>query len=855
MQSNHEDRRQDIKGELLGPHRLLRIGSLPKWINPKTDAEDVSPSVQLQRLLVADSDVEPDRPSSAHGTSDRAPILRKSKYTFERTRSLDDIKRPDSPSQDRSEVRWVENATMTAKYGPSSYDQLCKTCRGINFENMASENGYDHLLLQDLIESKSSCRMCQFIYHQIDSKMEDHTPNRYRIRLSLYKNSPRTEGYRDDHYTTSDYMYDREFSSCRVEAMDLRPWEPPENYKVRYSYENSPNPEKYLEPRGSSPKSVRSKTVHCFTEEHDPARQLDICWIRNIGTNTASASSFEIARAWLSKCLSSENPSSSYRLVPHDSIRVTTIREATETSSTSLPQTFEEERPARLLQITETHAGNLGSHVIDTKNDDYRYAALSYCWGPQKTEEGREWQLTRANEVPHHENINVDKLPRTVRDGISIAWQLGIEYVWIDALCIVQDSASDWAREAAKMGGIYLGSLVTIAVSASASVKDGCFNSTSERTTELQSFEDLTIVKGRLQDGQESCLYFLDYAANIPDMYQKEVVNGPLSKRAWTFQEHVLPRRILYFTSKQLLWECTHCRLSEDHFPQIQSSRPYPILDFEYTLDENKIASFWYIGAVEQYSRRQMTFEKDKLVAISALARATHNNRQADYIAGLWRDSLTLGLTWCRSSNGHKSTTFECPSWSWASQNSEISYRIAAQVLQDLDHRYLRGTSNRDDQNEADPARPSSQIINVHWKPDMANTFGNVSDAHIDLRTILSTGIVVRDHFSHRLPHGLGWEYSQAILIPYTSPSGKAEWWPAKATMDDSGAAGAHVTVALLREPTTDNPVFLLLVPSDLVAKTFRRVGLAELNDINRNGERDLVELTQGWTRQTIRLV
>ncbi|KAI0193233.1 heterokaryon incompatibility protein-domain-containing protein, partial [Xylaria flabelliformis] len=266
-------------------------------------------------------------------------------------------------------------------------------------------------------------------------------------------------------------------------------------------------------------------------------------------------------------------------------------------------EAFNKERPVRLIKIQPGISSAVTARLIDTEEQDYHFAALSYCWGEHDTEQERRWQLTEANKFAHYREIDVDPLPSTVRDGILIAARLKLAYIWIDALCIIQDSTLDWAREAAKMGGIYFGSTVTIAASASTSAH----------------------------------------------------------------QEFALPQRTLYYTSKQLFWECTHCRLSEDNFPQAPRQRPYPILEFEYTLKPERIAEYWYIGAVQEYSRRQMTFGKDKLVAISALARATYHNRPADYIAGLWRDSLLSGLKWIGDGQGSKSKSMAYPSWSWAS--------------------------------------------------------------------------------------------------------------------------------------------------------------------------------------------
>ncbi|KAI1291429.1 heterokaryon incompatibility protein-domain-containing protein [Xylaria venustula] len=367
----------------------------------------------------------------------------------------------------------------------------------------------------------------------------------------------------------------------------------------------------------------------------------------------------------------------------------------------------------------------------------YNFAALSYFWGDQDPEQEERWQLNEANKTAYYRAIDIGSLPSLIRDAITIAARLGLAYIWVDALCIMQDNPSDWAGEANKMGGIYLGSLVTIAASASTSVNGRCFNLKSQRTCDADNFELCVTIEGRLKDGRRSGLSFFQY---VPNVYRDEVLNGLLSKRAWAYQEFVLPQRKLYYTSKQLFWECMHCRCSEDNHPQEQGQKPYPLLDFDYELDSEMIADYWYCDVVVQYSKRQLTFGKDKLIAISALARATYRKRPDDYITG-WSQVPVSGSP------------------------------IMVVGLYELWHL------------EADPI----------------NLFGDVSSAYIDIHTKVGTGILLRDYFkSSSLSNGL-WSGSQALMIPHVSNNNPVNWLHGKAMMDNSGSPGERVTLALLR--------------------------------------------------------
>ncbi|KAJ8105586.1 hypothetical protein OPT61_g10084 [Boeremia exigua] len=115
---------------------------------------------------------------------------------------------------------------------------------------------------------------------------------------------------------------------------------------------------------------------------------------------------------------------------------------------------------------------------------------------------------------------------------------------------------------------------------------------------------------------------------------------------------------MLYFAESQLYWECNHCRLSEDNSPQAHANRKYPVLTFSSALTVEDTAAKWYEGAVQTYSKRKLTYQSDKLTAISAVAKATHPNRHVAYIAGLWEDSMVKGLGWYRGGPGKRTDEF-----------------------------------------------------------------------------------------------------------------------------------------------------------------------------------------------------
>ncbi|KAF1964057.1 HET-domain-containing protein, partial [Bimuria novae-zelandiae CBS 107.79] len=84
-------------------------------------------------------------------------------------------------------------------------------------------------------------------------------------------------------------------------------------------------------------------------------------------------------------------------------------------------------------------------------------------------------KLTTATERSLRSGITIEELPPTFRDAINIVRRIGYRYIWIDSLCIFQDSLDDWTHESRKIGHIYRGSICTIAALASASTKPRCF--------------------------------------------------------------------------------------------------------------------------------------------------------------------------------------------------------------------------------------------------------------------------------------------------------------------------------------------------------------------------------------------
>jgi hypothetical protein len=230
-----------------------------------------------------------------------------------------------------------------------------------------------------------------------------------------------------------------------------------------------------------------------------------------------------------------------------------------------------------------------------------RYATLSHSWGGHGV-----IKLTSENLHSFKETLPVDSLPQTFKDAIEIARNLGIDYLWIDSLCIIQNSEEDWEIESALMTSVYGESLCTIAASSARNSTEGCFR-------KLPNFSGG--LRARITDGGRKRVQ--DFRGD--EVYELSTWKTHLGTRAWALQEKMLPPRTIHFGDRGAFWECRTTIASEylpDGFPR-QLVRPL-------VRRKGKIEWLWP-QIVRLYSSANLTFGKDKLPALSGVARLAYN--------------------------------------------------------------------------------------------------------------------------------------------------------------------------------------------------------------------------------------
>jgi len=259
---------------------------------------------------------------------------------------------------------------------------------------------------------------------------------------------------------------------------------------------------------------------------------------------------------------------------------------------------------------------------------------LSHCWGGKVR-----YTLTSRGLQPMLAKIPMTKLSKTVKDAITVVRALGIRYIWIDTLCIIQDSVSDWQKESTRMGDVYKNSVCTIAASAASNGDVGCFFQ-----------RDIHLIKPcRIRNVSSSGVE--EFYCMDRDIWKSEIEAAPLNYRGWVLQELLLSPRTLHFGRNQIFYACRKLEACEA-FP---GGLPSTILNGTVKMISDEIMSpahyyeqtlFAWAQIIEHYTQRKLTNGEDKLVAVSALAKEIGAILNDEYLAGIWRKTLPWGLLW-----------------------------------------------------------------------------------------------------------------------------------------------------------------------------------------------------------------
>ncbi|KAF8854065.1 HET-domain-containing protein [Acephala macrosclerotiorum] len=261
------------------------------------------------------------------------------------------------------------------------------------------------------------------------------------------------------------------------------------------------------------------------------------------------------------------------------------------------------ELPTRLIEISPPGAPEY-ARITSTKGRKGIYAALSYCWGGP-----RELASTTANFEAYHEMLPYPKLPQTVLDAFQIARDLGLRYIWIRSLCIIQEDQADVDKEMAQMLQVYQNALVTMCVAGAETCQEGFLQ------------------KKKHPDGP----------SYVPIRIDQE-------RFAWTLQEAFSSQRLLILSNNGIKWDT---RFERWGF-LVESGEEIRKWTIEHPETEDSLWHEWcsWTPVLENYTQRDLSCEIDILPEFAAIVEVFPSRFNYEYLAGHWRKLLEYNLAW-----------------------------------------------------------------------------------------------------------------------------------------------------------------------------------------------------------------
>jgi hypothetical protein len=329
------------------------------------------------------------------------------------------------------------------------------------------------------------------------------------------------------------------------------------------------------------------------------------------------------------------------------------------------------------------------------------YFALSYVWGGADT-----FQLTNDNveKMAQADSLRKHwkKIPKVIQQSIKLVRELSIfgkkRYLWVDALCIIQDNSSFKHSQIAHMDIIYGQACMTIAAVSSATATDHMLRHEDKRDL-AQLEQDVNFIEQSKRVRIQYKKMLLDhqgYATSNEDI----PVNPDLSEparlentavyftRGWTFQEQALSRRLMLCTPRGISFQCRQSRqIGSIPVPQACLWGVGPPDVQRYGQDPNmSFATQWwpenlrlYIYLAQDYTRRDLTFRTDILQAFAGVTEALLKLSTADlkpFVCGLPLGSISDALFWTSVSRNVEEKQekapegIEFPTWSWANSSN-----------------------------------------------------------------------------------------------------------------------------------------------------------------------------------------
>jgi hypothetical protein len=367
--------------------------------------------------------------------------------------------------------------------------------------------------------------------------------------------------------------------------------------------------------------------------------------------------------------------------------------------------------PSRLIDVSHSDDDHLRLYCPPPDHNPestIRYSALSYVWGTDP----QPFQTTTASLTARLSNSGfpLASLPQTLQDAVRVTQALGIPYLWVDALCIVQDDTADKYAELGKMSAIYQGAFVTLVAARARGVGEGFL---SPRDKDEKSEEEGGLWKalvpldypladpnakdlkeaGSLARTERGTLYLLEEEVNMAGSWK-----DPVAERAWCLQERVLSPRLLSY-GRWPTWRCNRMVASDGGYYSEEGKVGGEVEKAVRRLTQAMVAnsgleggagSAWmdhfrtaqllqtWRGLVEDYTQRKLTVSSDRLPAIGGIARELSRLTGMEYLAGLWKENMLQDLMWYARTQEWRTRPEPAeglppaPTWSWAAVEAPI---------------------------------------------------------------------------------------------------------------------------------------------------------------------------------------
>ncbi|KAF5601695.1 het-domain protein [Fusarium subglutinans] len=389
------------------------------------------------------------------------------------------------------------------------------------------------------------------------------------------------------------------------------------------------------------------------------------------------------------------------------------MRECVQNHSLCQPD-GEEPLPKRVVDVGPQDASRAPALYV-SQGEIEPYAALSHCWGKSNL-----LRTTTATLASRTQGIKWSELSTTFQEAILVTRDLGLRYLWIDSLCIVQDDAADWQR-ASHENGRYL-----------------CLSSRHYFSYWLvRRIGWLVENTGNMELWGVSAWIGDKYFARVElekEAFTKGTVEArdgslgyPLLTRAWCFQERILSARVLHYTPGGIFYECrtgSRCETRLGSEPSLKDVYAHELQKSKTGVLEDRLRAWGTM--LEDYTTKMFTFQIDTLPVLSSVARQFAGEGMGRYLAGLWEEGLISSLLWesrldadpdFGASRGNaidlsRPGYFIAPTFSWASRVGPVK------TLNQMNTNWI----------------PRASILDAECKPCGTDPYGLVSGGHVKIR-------------------------------------------------------------------------------------------------------------------------